>query len=108
MKRMLPYLFFILSLLGLPAIAFWCGTCVADYKAIMAEPSASGIHFLGLGFLYGLGFAFYGVPGLVFSVLYRRFGQARIPVFISYVLSVFYVLCLLATLILWLFGPGRP
>ena len=108
MKRILPYLFFFLSLLCLPAIAFWCVTCIADYHAIIADPSASGIDFLGLSFLYGLGFVFCGVPGLVFSVLYRRFGQARIPVFVSYMLSVFYALCLLAALVRWFFGPGHP
>ena len=108
MKRVLPYLFFVLSLLCLPAIAFWCATCVADYQAIIADPSASGIDFLGLSFLYALGFVFCSVPGFTFSVLYRRFGQARIPVLISYILSVFYALCLLAALVLWLFGPGHP
>ena len=108
MKRVLPCLSFILSLLCLPAIALWCVTCIADYQAIIADPSVSGIHFLGLGFLYGLGFVFCGVPGLIFSVLYRRFGQTRIPVFISYVLTVFYALCLVAALTLWLFGPGHP
>ena len=108
MKRMLPYLLFVLSLLGLPAIAFWCVTCVTDYQAIMADPSASGIHFLGLGFLYGLGFAFCGVPGLVFSALCRLFADKKHLRILSYVLTVFFILCLITFPILWFFGPGHP
>ena len=108
MKRFLPYLFLIFSLLCVLAVFFWCFTCAADYRALCADPSASGIDYLGVGFLYGLGFAFCGVPGLVFSALCRLFADKKRLRILSYVLTVFFILCLITFPILWFFGPGHP
>lgn len=108
MKRAAPYVFLILSLLCVLAVIFWCFTCAADYRALCADPSVSGINYLGVGFLYGLGFAFCAVPGLVFTALCRLFSAEKGLRFLSYVLTVFFLLCLIAFLILWLFGPGHP
>lgn len=108
MKRFLPYLFLIFSLLCVLAVIFWCFTCAADYRALCDDPSASGIDYLGVGFLYGLGFAFCGVPGLVFSGLCRAFADKKHFRILSYVLTVFFILCLITFPILWFFGPGHP
>ena len=108
MKRLLPCLFLIFSLLCVLAVIIWCFTCAADYRALCADPSASGIDYLGIGFLYGLGFAFCAVPGLVFSALCRRFTDKKGLRILSYVLIIFFILCLLVFLILWFFGPGHP
>ncbi len=108
MKSKLSTLFLIFSLLCLLAVIFWCFTCAADYRALCADPSASGIDYLGVGFLYGLGFAFCGVPGLIFSALSRLFANRKGLRILSCILILFFILCLIAFPILWFFGPGHP
>ena len=108
MKHKLPFLFLIFSLLCLLACLCWAFTCGADYRALCADPSASGIDYLGVGFLYGLGFAFCGVPGLVFSALCRAFADRKASRILSCILILFFILCLITFPILWFFGPGHP
>ena len=108
MKHKLPFLFLIFSLFCLLACLCWAFTCGADYRALCADPAVSGVDFLGVGFLYGLGFVFCALPGLIFSGLLRRFSAGKAMHVSSYILTVFFVLCLLAFPILWFFGPGHP
>ena len=107
MKRVLSYLLLGLAVLCAMACVWWGVACARDYAAISADPSASGIDYLGLGFLYALGFWFCGIPGLFVSALARRKAEAGMISMVSRILAVLFALVILGGFCLWAFGPGH-
>jgi len=107
MKREGSYLLLGLAVVCAVACALWGVDCLRDHAAISADPSASGIDYLGLGFLYALGFWLSAIPGLIFSALAHRKAEKTVLAVISRILAGFFALVILGGFCLWAFGPGH-
>lgn len=105
MKRILAMILFVVSCLVLIASIAFFVYGVVDINRILNElsnnPSASGIDYLGIGWVYGIGLFVVSILGLIMSGISKKMLQKKILQYASIVEMVAFSLLLVTSIFLF-------